>query len=63
MQSGMTPFASLSPEHYRPKRVLGGISVPFKLQESTADLHPAGLLPPCHTSSHWEDGSSGRVPD
>ena len=32
------------------------------LSEPTADVHFASLLPPCHTSSNWEDGSSRRLP-
>ena len=31
--------------------------------EFTADPHSVGLLPPCYTSSHWEDASSGRLSD
>ena len=33
------------------------------LSESTADVHLAGLLLPCHTSSNWEDGPSRRLPN
>ena len=32
------------------------------LPESTAEVHFVGLLPPCHTSSNWEDGPSRGFP-
>ena len=44
---GMSPFGSLSPEHYRPKRVLGGISVPSKLLSRSSPLWVHSRSTPC----------------
>ena len=43
----MTPFGSLSPEHYRPKRVLGGISVPSELLSRSSPLSVHSRSTPC----------------